>query len=1115
MPELRSTEHRLPQAPGQNGLSGNLSERLEWSGCPKLPPKKCNQSCPAFQESKTVVFARPLTYATALLAAFFYPVSSETAAKDDAAQLRHFENKIRPILVEHCYSCHSVEAKANGKLQASLYLDSREGMLAGGDNGPTLSVVSPEDSILLSALRHEDFEMPPTGKLPPGVIEDFARWIRDGAFDPRTGGKPLTKPTIDFEAAKDFWAFQPPRLHHPPKNRDADWACNEIDQFIKHELELAHLNPAKPASPRRLLRRATFDLTGLPPTIDEISEFLESVEQIGLRDAYAQLIDRLLSSHHYGEKWGRHWLDVARYAEDQAHTFGVSRRPHAHEYRDWVIRAFNSDMPYDQFVKRQLAGDLMEPEEMHPRDRLAGLGILGLGAIYYKNSDKAQAQADELDDRIDTVTRGFLGLTVSCARCHDHKYDPIPTQDYYSLAGVFHNTRMVDKPLASQDVVDNYRAAEKVVKDNERLAKDFRNERKAQIAEAMRLDVHRYMLGVWHYRQQKTNDAATKIETTAKDLGLERNWLDRWNKFLDSNNNYLKNVPALDAWLSLPQPTAGTSVDLQLVKKAVDVFENHLNYCLDERDGKLPAEATKAIYTSKRVDASNPLVPINVELKDATHLYLVICDAGDGSNSDWGDWLNPRLSGINKEKSLLDLDWVRATTEHHSVRKNLNCSGGQLRVAGVVHKVGIGAHSTSIIEYELPKGYSRFTAQGGLDGSGQGSVEFRVYTTPPTDIKSKKETPEQRARKELIKRVFSASGLFTLNDKELESHLNADQLSELNLLDNQVLEAKNKLPPALSMAHVVQDTGDRNLKTYLRGDPNRQGEEAPRRFLKVLSHGEQVSYSNGSGRLELANDIASPDNPLTARVIVNRVWQHHFGRGLVATPSNFGALGDRPSHPELLDTLSVNFMEAGWSLKWLHRQIMLSATYQQSSTYDEQNFDSDPENRLLWRMNRRRLEVEAWRDALLAVSGNLDVTTGGPTENLSDMKNNRRTVYGAISRHDLNGLLRLFDFPDANVTSATRTTTTVPQQQLFVLNSDFFVRQAKNLAGRLQTEAGGDLESKIAYAYQLLFSREPDEQEVELAQVFLQQPNEGNAKLSRLEQYAQALLASNEFLYID
>ena len=1115
MPELRSTEHRLPQAPGQNGLSGNLSERLEWSSCPKLPPQKCNQSCPAFQESKTVVFARPLTYATALLAAFFYPVSSETAAKDDAAQLRHFENKIRPILVEHCYSCHSVEAKANGKLQASLYLDSREGMLAGGDNGPTLSVVSPEDSILLSALRHEDFEMPPTGKLPPGVIEDFARWIRDGAFDPRTGGKPLTKPTIDFEAAKDFWAFQPPRLHHPPKNRDADWACNEIDQFIKHELELAHLNPAKPASPRRLLRRATFDLTGLPPTIDEISEFLESVEQIGLRDAYAQLIDRLLSSHHYGEKWGRHWLDVARYAEDQAHTFGVSRRPHAHEYRDWVIRAFNSDMPYDQFVKRQLAGDLMEPEEMHPRDRLAGLGILGLGAIYYKNSDKAQAQADELDDRIDTVTRGLLGLTVSCARCHDHKYDPIPTQDYYSLAGVFHNTRMVDKPLASQDVVDNYRAAEKVVKDNERLAKDFRNERKAQIAEAMRLDVHRYMLGVWHYRQQKTNDAATKIETTAKDLGLERNWLDRWNKFLDSNNNYLKNVPALDAWLSLPQPTAGTSVDIQLVKKAVDVFENHLNYCLDERDGKLPAEATKAIYTSKRVDASNPLVPIDVELKDATHLYLVICDAGDGSNSDWGDWLNPRLSGINKEKSLLDLDWVRATTEHHSVRKNLNCSGGQLRVAGVVHKVGIGAHSTSIIEYELPKGYSRFTAQGGLDGSGQGSVEFRVYTAPPTDIKTKKETPEQRARKELIKRVFSASGLFTLNDKELESHLNADQLSELNLLDNQVLEAKNKLPPALSMAHVVQDTGDRNLKTYLRGDPNRQGEEAPRRFLKVLSHGEQVSYSNGSGRLELANDIASPDNPLTARVIVNRVWQHHFGRGLVATPSNFGALGDRPSHPELLDTLSVNFMEAGWSLKWLHRQIMLSATYQQSSTYDEQNFDSDPENRLLWRMNRRRLEVEAWRDALLAVSGNLDVTTGGPTENLSDMKNNRRTVYGAISRHDLNGLLRLFDFPDANVTSATRTTTTVPQQQLFVLNSDFFVRQAKNLAGRLQTEAGGDLESKIAYAYQLLFSREPDEQEVELAQVFLQQPNEGNAKLSRLEQYAQALLASNEFLYID
>lgn len=1033
-------------------------------------------------------------------------------ASDD---LEFFESKIRPVLVEHCYACHSEEAKSNNKLKGGLLLDTRQGLLVGGDSGPSVTPERPDQSLLISALRHEDFEMPPSGKLPAQIIDDFTEWVRRGAFDPRNSATTAARPTIDYQMSGQFWSFKKPKGVPAPTNTDTSWAQTEIDRFIKARMEQEGLDPVEPASPRSLLRRATFDLTGLPPSPEEMRLFLDASQETTLKKAYSDAINRLLSSTHYGERWGRHWLDIARYAEDQAHTFGVRRREHAHEYRDWVIAALNNDMPYDQFIKMQLAGDLMPDAESSPRTRLAGLGILGLGAIYYKNSDKAQAQADELDDRIDTITRGLLGLTVSCARCHDHKFDPIPTQDYYSLAGVFHNTRMVDKPLAPQNVVDAYRAAEQQVKQHENATKAFRDQRKSELAETQLANIHKYMAAVWRYRQRRSNDRNTKIHTIADETELNRNWLERWEKFLRPDNKYLQSITSLQPWLNLPEPNGHDAGLPAAVLVAAQTFEHHLRDCLDERDGKLDKHKTKAVYVSQRVDKLHPMVEIKLDLKGADRLFLVITDAGDGINSDWGDWINPRLVSHDSEKSLLDLDWKNATTDHSKVRRNLNSAGQPLKVAGKIYPTGIGTHAFSVIEYEIPPGYEHFISQGGLDGSGEGTIQFRIYTAPPSDLSPKKDSPERQARKELVKRVFSSSGIFQINDKDLPDRLTDSQQQQLNALEAQVSAAKDALPPSLPMAHVIQDSGTKDLHVYIRGDPSRLGPVAPRRFLRILTGRDRTPYTDGSGRLELANDIASPDNPLTARVIVNRVWQHHFGRGLVDTPSNFGTQGALPSHPELLDTLSVRFMKAGWSLKWLHREIMLSATYQLSSNHSAPGESIDPENRLLWRMNRRRLEVESWRDALLSVSGNLDKSTGGPTVSLDDAHNTRRTVYAAISRHSLHGLLRLFDFPDANVTSAVRTETIVPQQQLFVLNSEFFVKQAKTLAARVQGQSGETLDHRTHRVYQLLYGRNADQQELLIAKKFVAQPNPKDAKLTRWEQYTQALLGSNEFLYVD
>jgi hypothetical protein len=725
-----------------------------------------------------------------------------------------------------------------------------------------------------------------------------------------------------------------------------------------------------------LIRRATFDLIGLPPTVEEVEAFAAD----GSPEAFAKVVDRLLANPHYGERWGRHWLDVARYGEDQAHTFEARMYPNGFKYRDWVVKALNEDMPYDRFVVEQVAGDLIEGPGRE--ERLAALGFFALGPVYYGG-----AVYDELDDRVDTLCRGFLGLTVACARCHDHKFDPIPTSDYYALAGIFSSTSYKEYPAVPAEMVEAYDKGQAAIKAKTTEVAAYQKAEATRWSAATAASAStKYMVAAWTLINRRKAKLDLATADFAKAEGLEALFLDRWVKYLepkpDDKRIYLarwrKLVEAQD-----PKVDLSTNEAIRAeVAKVAEVFQTYLKTTQALRDA---IEAQRAALMAVSVEGSPP----------------------------------PTLALGNPEVDAL-------------------------------------------------------------------------------------------------REVASDDGLFGLPGNQVEKHLTGEAKAGLRAKKAELETVKKEAPAKYPVYHSLADGAkSANMKVFLRGNPSTPGAEAPRRFLSILSpEGSPPFATAGSGRLELARAIASADNPLTARVMVNRVWEHHFGRGLVATPSNFGQMGERPSHPALLDFLARQFVENGWSLKKLHREIMLSSTYQLAATNDPSDFEVDPANVSLWRANRRRLEVEPWRDAMLSVSGNLDPTIGGSSVDLNSPGNKRRTFYARVSRHSLDGLLRLFDFPDPNITSDKRTVTAVPLQQLFVLNSEFMERQAKALAARL-TSGDGDDSAKVRRAFPLLFARAATDREVALAVDFLNSTDEAKPTLSRWEQYAQVLLGSNEFLFVD
>ncbi len=868
----------------------------------------------------------------------------------DEPKAEFFETKIRPVLVDNCYSCHSAAKKQRG----GLSLDSKAATLKGGESGPGLVAGKPNASLILKAMHYskDDLKMPPKGKLPADVIANFERWIADGAFDPRDGSADKTK-GIDVAQGRQFWSFKPPVMPAMPDVENTAWGKTPIDRFVLAKLEAEGLTPTKVAGRRELIRRLTFDLIGLPPTPDEVAAF----ENDRSPEAYSKVVERLLQSPHYGERWGRRWLDVARYAEDQAHTFDVKPSTNAYRYRDWVIDALNADMPFDRFVKLQIAADSMEMPDAERIKNLPALGFFGLGAQYYKNTDAAKAAADELDDRVDTLSRGFLGLTVSCARCHDHKFDPIPQIDYYSLAGIFQSCKLANVQLAPAEVVKHYNDGQTKVKKIADEQKAFTKQEKSTLAENSVGNTAQAVMAAWRFQAENKGPKKMSAADFAKEEKLTADSLNRWVKFLQA----APKSPALESCRAMFQMQ--------------------------------PAMRDQAETAAKEIQA---------KLGEAL--------------------LAKKANTLKKEQT------------------------------------------------------------------------------------------------ELLKVFLGEKGPLEPSDEELKTLLSPEKKQKLDQFGADMAVVKttySQTPPPI--AHGLADASPQNMKVFLRGNPAKLGDIAPRRFLQVLTT-DAPAFSKGSGRLELADAIASRSNPLTARVIVNRLWQGHFGRGLVGTASNFGELGDRPSHPELLDYLACRLMDQGWSLKAIHREIVRSTTYQLSSDDSPANSTKDASNRWLWRHDRARLDIESWRDAMLAVAGKLDPKLGGPTFDLNNTAVSRRTVYAKISRHDLNATLRLFDFPDANITSERRSETTVPQQQLFALNSPFVVDMAKAFAARLNAEAK-DNDARVRRGFQLAFGRHPTDEEMSVAIRYVTEedsPEQRAAiRLTRWERLAQMLLAGNEFAYVD
>jgi len=937
-------------------------------------------------QRKGVPRSRETCIALTILAAC--SVVQVALATPEAAQVDFFENKVRPLFAEHCYQCHSAKAQ---KLKGELRLDTPEGLLKGGKAGAEIVPGQPDSSRLIKAVRYRDpdLKMPPKGKrLSEEQVGTLETWVLMGAPLPNAVAAPAGLTGIARARAR-HWAFQPVRKPEPPAVGQTNWVKTPVDAFVLALLEKKHLAPAPSADRRVLIRRVTYDLTGLPPNPEEVRDFVDDARP----DAYERLVDRLLASPRYGERWGRYWLDVARYADTKGYLAGGEERRYAfsYTYRDYVIGAFNQDKPYDQFIVEQIAADKLPLGK--DKRTLAALGFLTLGRRFLNN------QNDIIDDRIDVVARGTLGLTVACARCHDHKFDPIPTKDYYSLHGVFASSEEPSElPLLgelrdSPDYEDYLKQKEKI---QDEIA-EFKRKEVAKFIEALRQHIGDYLLGAYEVAQ--LNEPA-KFDTFAGEHKLNPAVLRRWMAELEASAK--RHDPIFEPWLEL----------------------------------------------EKLKDFPSGVGPLLAKLASEPSLNPVVLKQLRGSGTN----------------SLRD-----AAAAYTQLFKEVN----------EAWKTGL-------------------------------ATATKEKKTEPVSLPE----PDREALRHVL---YAENTPVNLPNTEAESILAQPIRDGTAPLRNKI-EALNWThpgAPARAMA-LIDRPQPHNSRVLLRGSPGSPGEEVPRRFLEVLSPAARMPFTNGSGRLELAHAIASPDNPLTARVYVNRVWLHHFGEGLVKTPGDFGVRTEAPVHRELLDYLAASFVEHGWSTKHLHRLIVLSSTYQQSCEASPATLAADPENDLLSRMNRQRLDFEALRDTLLAVAGKLDLKLGGlPVDLETEPFPSRRTVYGLIERQNLPGVFRTFDFANPDTSSQRRFQTTVPQQALFLMNSPFVIEQARGLAHRVDTCGGPGCADKIQTVYQILFQRPPAEPELVLGQKFLTSQASAGTQLTPLEKYAQILLLSNELMFVD
>jgi hypothetical protein len=923
---------------------------------------------------------------------------------DQASSPDFFETKVRPVLANNCYACHTNSALGG------LRLDSREAMLKGGGRGAAIVPGDPEKSLLVTAIRQtdENLKMPQGGKLKGDEIEDIVAWVKAGAVWPASA-TPTAAPSsngayVIAPERRKFWSLQPIQDVQPPAVKDTRWPKSTIDKLVLAKLEKEGLKPVHPANKHDLLRRATLDLTGLPPTPDEIAAFDKDTAP----DAFSKVVDRLLASPHYGERWGRVWLDVARFGEDDYRSLNPNPRgyhpyPNAYVYRDWVIQAFNDDMPYDQFVKAQLAGDLLDEKTRYKT--LPATGFLGLGPWYYDNGAVEVTRADERHDRVDVVTRGFLGLTVACARCHDHKYDPIPQTDYYALGGVFLNTAYHEYPLVPKAILDKYTKVEGEIEEKQKVLTEMQNNLSASLSESLAFQTSNYLQGVYEVVGQK-KEKDQVVESRKLDYEL----LDRWITYIGKTTDKYKNKEAFQAYLKKAQPAAGGgrggrggggggAMGGPGGRRGGGAAPGGQNSELKKLTDEFQADVVRVMLERKEINEENEIITAK------------------------------SLEGTKKKK--------RANKPNEFITNDDFCPGCGLRLK------------------PMPEEDNNFYTEVFVR-------ELKDADDPTAMMAANAPQPK--------------SGVLLFRGWGLESRVGAQSQAQLASVKADIDEARKKLEPAYPFLHGVEDSKvPVNLPLSIRGNPMNLGPEVPRHFLSMLTPDDPKPFSQGSGRLELAEDIVK--QPIAMRVIVNRVWKGHFGTGIVDTPSNFGVGGERPTDPELLEYLAGQFAKDGMSIKKLHKQIMLSSVYQLSTETDAANLAKDSGNRFYWRMDRKRMDAEQVRDAVLMVSGNLDTSLGGQSADLTPAFT-RRTVYGKVSRYKLDEYLQLFDFPSPNISAEKRFTTTVPLQRLFLMNSDFISVEAEEFVKRVANEP--DNRSRIRKVYLLAYGREPSEAEVKL-----------------------------------
>ncbi len=904
------------------------------------------------------------------------------------AQVEFFEKNVRPVFAASCHSCHNAKVKSAG-----LDLTSAEGFLQGGQSGPLVDKAKPGDSRLLKVVGYDDkLKMPPVGKLPAPQLAALRAWADMGApwpgapqagvARPKASGRTLT------EADRNFWAFRPVVKPAEPAVKSESLVRTPVDRFILSKVEEKEVEAAPPAEKLALLRRATYDLTGLPPTEAEIAAFLADDSP----KAFEKVVDRLLGSPRYGERWGRHWLDVARYADstgnDEDHRY-----PYAWRYRDYVIASFNEDKPYDQFVREQIAGDLL-PASDHGalnRNGIVATGFLALGAKALAQQDKKKMLYDIYDEQVDVVSKSFLALSLACARCHDHKFDPLLTRDYYSLVSIFANTRnfkdseahvskLLYTPLVSKERFEAYQRHQ-----------DQLNSKKMEIEDIAEDEVSRYNRELTPRLADYMLAAAEVLKGgTSQTTGLKAELVEKWVSLL-KRQEYVP--PHLEKWISAkPEQLPAIARDYQAD------YEKHLK-----------------------------------------------------------EWTEKLAKWRENARRML---------------KEMNMP---------------------------PPPKPRFEPEHGP----------------------------------FFHAVYFGRGPFAVPEKERDAVFSAEARQRIEAVNRQIEELKKRAPPEPDMACSVEEGEPVEQRVFIRGDYSSLGEPAPKTFPQILSRPGDPKVTGGSGRLELARWLTRADHPLTARVMVNRIWHWHFGEGIVRTPDNFGKMGERPTHPELLDYLAARFVEGGWSIKNMHRLIMLSGAYRSSTAASEATLKADPENRLFSRYPRRRLSVEELRDGLLAIDGTLDLTMGGTlqkgfgtdSENSNDRlslnpeKIQRRMVYLPLRRANLPSLLNLFDFGDATTTNGKRVVTNVAPQALFAMNSEFVAERSKRLASQLLTGPQASDSARLERAYLRTVNRKPAAEEIDAGLSYISSFERRfggeSARAKAWSSFCRILLASNEFIYVD